>query len=79
MWRNLAGVFGTNVLAKLASVVALVGIVRTLSEAQFARYTVAYTVYGMLSGFVFIALNFGMVRSFRLPSCLPTEACRAPH
>lgn len=63
MWRNLAGVFGTNVLAKLASVVALVGIVRTLSEAQFARYTVAYTVYGMLSGFVFIALNFGMVRA----------------
>jgi O-antigen/teichoic acid export membrane protein len=63
MWRHLAGVFGTNVLAKLASVVALVGIVRTLSEGDFARYTVAYTVYGMLSGFVFIALNFGMVRA----------------
>ena len=63
MWRQLAGVVGTNVLGKAAALVAFTLIIRSLPQADYARYTLAYTAYGLVSGFVFIAINFGLVRA----------------
>ncbi len=63
MWRQLAGVVGTNVLGKAAALVAFTLVIRSLPQADYARYTLAYSAYGLLSGFAFIALNFAMVRA----------------
>lgn len=63
MWRQLAGVVGTNVLGKAAALVAFTLVIRSLPQADYARYTLAYTAYGLVSGFVFIAINFALVRA----------------